>query len=162
MTAVQHEARVAVRVYDTPVPQGSKVANRFGGGVRDANAARLTPWRAKVTAAAADVARYHDPITGPVRVSVRFTFERPTSHYGTGRNTDVLRPAMLAAHPFPGRACGDLDKLVRACLDSITDAKTIWGDDTQVTDLRARKLYAGEHDLALDQAGVDIIIEAIQ
>ena len=34
----------------------------------------------------------------------------------------------------------DLDKLIRAMNDSLTDAR-VWGDDGQVTTISARKIY---------------------
>lgn len=147
--------RIGLRIHGTPIPQGSKTANRFGHGVRDANAATLKPWRDHVRATAEDRCRYHDTITGPVRVWVRFTFDRPRSHYRTGRNAHLLKDTAPA---YPGRSCGDVDKLQRAIFDALTDAG-VWADDTQVVDVRARKFYAGEHELALDRAGVVIIIE---
>lgn len=153
------EHRVAIRVRGLPIPQGSKVANRFGRGVRDANATRLKVWRGQVAAAAADAVRYEDdvPFTGPVKAWLRFTFIRPASHYRSGRNAHLLRDS---APLFPGHGCGDIDKLQRAIFDALTDAD-VWADDTQVVDVRARKMYAGEDELALDRAGVDIIIEPL-
>lgn len=149
--------RIAIRVHGTPIPQGSKVANRHGNGVRDANAATLKPWRQHVTATARDACRYHDTLHGPIRIWVRFTFQRPTSHYRTGTNAHLVKDS---APKFAGRACGDLDKLQRAIFDALTDAE-VWADDTQVVDVRARKFYAGEDELALDQPGVDIILEEL-
>lgn len=150
--------RIAIRVHGTPIPQGSKTANSFGRGVRDANAAKLKPWRETVRLAAVDQCRYVDTITGPVQVWVRFTFDRPKTHYRTGLSTSHLLASTAPA--YAGLACGDVDKLQRAVFDALTDAH-VWGDDTQVIDVRARKFYAGEHELALDQAGVDIIIEEL-
>lgn len=156
MSDLLHADRIAIRVHGLPIPQGSKVANRHGGGVRDANATRLHAWRLDVTAAAIDQARYTEPLTGPVRAWLRFTFTRPPSHYGTGRNEHILKPSAPA---YPGHGCGDIDKLQRAVFDALTVAK-VYADDTQVVDVRARKFYVGDHELALDQAGVDIILEA--
>lgn len=144
---------LVLRVYGDPIPQGSKVANRFGGGVRDSNATKLTPWRAKVRDAAADAARYHDQMIGPVFVRITFTLTRPKVHYRTGRFAHLLRDE---APVFPiARGSGDLDKLIRSCLDSLTDAR-VWVDDCQVVDMRPRKVWAGEHELALDRAGARI------
>lgn len=156
MTA-QHEGRIGIRVYGIPIPQGSKVANFHAPGVRDSNDKKLRPWRKTVRAQAEDVTRYHDPLTGPVRVWVRFTFTRPPSHYRTGRNAHLLRDA---SPTYPGRVHGDIDKLTRAIFDALTDAG-VWKDDTQVVDVRARKVYAGEDEYALDRAGVDLIVEPI-
>jgi Holliday junction resolvase RusA-like endonuclease len=158
MTTLQHAGRIGIRIYGTPIPQGSKVANHFGHGVRDANAAKLKPWRKTVRAQAEDVTRHHDTLTGPVRVWVRFTFTRPASHYRTGRNAHLVRDT---APLYPGVKHGDIDKLVRAIFDALTDAG-VWSDDTQVVDVRARKFYAGEDELALDKPGVDVVVEPIE
>ena len=151
-----HGGRIAIRIHGTPVPQGSKTANSFGRGVRDANATKLKPWREHVTAIAADATRFHDTITGPVRVWVRFTFERPKSHYRSGRNSHRLKDNA----PAQPTSKNDVDKLQRAVFDALTDA-AVWADDGQVVDVRARKFYAGEHEYALHAAGVDIIIEEL-
>lgn len=159
MTTLQH-GRIAIRVAGLPIPQGSKSAAVIKGRavIRDSNAKTLKPWRDHVRATAEDATRYHDTITGPVAVWLYFTFERPKSHYRTGRNAHLLRPN---APPFPGRPCGDIDKLQRAVFDALTDA-AVWTDDTQAVDLRrVRKVWAGEHEYAAPAAGVDIILEEI-
>jgi Holliday junction resolvase RusA-like endonuclease len=107
---------------------------------------------------AEDTCRYHDTLTGPVRVWVRFTFERPPSHYRTGRNRHLLTAAAPAMPTLD--KIGDLDKLIRAIFDALTDAE-VWADDRLVVDVRARKVYAGEDELALDRAGVDVIVEPL-
>lgn len=143
-----------------PVQQGSKTAGLRGDGrpfIRDANAHDLTSYRKTLTAQAADAWTYHDQLTGPVRAWIRFTFDRPPSHYRTGRNAHLLRDS---APSHPGRADGDLDKLVRAVCDALTDAG-VWVDDTQLVDLRARKFYAGEHEYALQRAGVQVTLELV-
>jgi Holliday junction resolvase RusA-like endonuclease len=158
VTTTQLGTRIGIRIYGTPIPQGSKTANHFGNGVRDANAKTLKPWRDHVRLTTEDTIRYHDglPLTGPVAVWLRFTFARPKSHFRTGRNAHLLRDT---APLFPGHSCGDIDKLQRAIFDALTDAK-VWADDTQITDLRrVRKFYAGEDEYALDRPGVDVVIE---
>lgn len=158
MTA-QLAGRIGIRVTGTPIPQGSKSASVIKGRaiLRDANDKTLAPWRAHVDATARDATRYHDTITGPVRVWLRFTFTRPPSHYRAGRNAHLLKDD---APRYPGLSCGDIDKLTRAVLDALTAAE-VWKDDTQVVDVRARKFYAGDDELALDRDGVDIIIEEL-
>lgn len=156
-TAPAHGPRIAITIYGTPIPQGSKVANRYGNGVRDANAAKLTPWRKQVRDEAEDVWRYRDTIRGPVRLWARFSFTRPKSHYRTGRNAALV---MDNAPTHPGRLEGDLDKLVRAVCDALTDAQ-VWTDDTLLVDLRARKFFAGEHEYALPKAGAQLIVEPL-
>lgn len=153
-------ARLTVQVSGVPIPQGSKGARAIKGRPQlfDTNAAKLAPWRKAVHDAAVDATRYHDTITGPVRVWLRFAFERPTSHYRTGRFGHLLRDD--APHYPIGPAYGDADKLTRAVFDSLTTAG-VWTDDRLVVDLRSRKFYAGEHELAPAVPGVDIIIEEV-
>ena len=147
--------RLIITVFGRPITQGSKTNTRYGG-MRDANAKTLKPWRDAVTTEAEDATRYTDTITAPVRVWIRFTFNRPTSHYRTGRNGHLLKDQ---APLFP-TAKNDIDKLQRACFDALTDAH-VWGDDGQVIDVRARKFWAGEHEYALPRAGVQLILEEV-
>jgi Holliday junction resolvase RusA-like endonuclease len=89
-----------------------------------------------------------------VSVQITFTFARPANHFGTGRNSDTVK---ASSPPFPSsHSVGDIDKLVRACLDSITDSG-IWADDSQVVGLMAHKVWLGEL-LALDRPGAVIDI----
>lgn len=62
-----------------------------------------------------------------VRVDLEFYHVRPAS---------VKRKHKITA--------GDLDKLTRAALDSLTDSKIIT-DDSRVVELRCKKKYADEH-----------------
>jgi Holliday junction resolvase RusA-like endonuclease len=149
-----HEGRIGIRVYGTPITQGSKTKNRFG--MHDDNAKTLHPWRKKVQQHAEFVTRLHDTLTGPVRVWIRFTFDRPPSHYRTGRNAHLLKDGAPA---YPTHY-NDIDKLQRAVFDALTQAE-VWKDDGLIIDVRARKFYAGEDELALDRAGVDVIVEPL-
>lgn len=154
MTQPQHGVRVGIRVYGTPITQGSKTKGRYS--IYDDNAKTLKPWRKKVKEAAEDQCRFVETITGPVRVWLRFTFDRPKTHFRTGRNAHLLRDA---APRFPTWH-NDVDKLTRAVFDSLTDAG-VWADDGLVVDERVRKFYANEHELALARAGVDVVIEPL-
>ena len=152
-----------ITAYGKPITQGSKIRTRWS--MRDANGATLTPWRDNVRSAALEVLRVGPedehgmaerigfPFNkDPVRVQIVFTFARPNSHFGTGRNTNTVK---ASAPPFPSsHAMGDIDKLVRACLDSLTDA-CVWTDDSQVVFLSACKVWVGEV-LALDRPGAVI------
>lgn len=162
VSATAIDAAYAVRILGIPVPQGSKVAfidrATKSARLKDANEKTLKTWRKHVTNTARTAISPLDgvPFTGPVQVWVRFTFERPASHWRTGRNAHLLKDT---APIYPTYKL-DVDKLQRAIFDALTDAG-IWADDGLVVDVRARKFYAGEHELALDQAGVDIIIEPL-
>lgn len=146
---------LVIIAYGKPVTQGSKVRTRWG--MRDDNTATLRPWREAVKTAALEVMQAHDRYIGPVTVRIVFCFDRPAHHYRTGRNAHLLRDA-APAFPF-NRGSGDTDKLTRACFDALTDAG-VWKDDAQVVDVRARKVWAGEHELALHIPGVAIGVTA--
>jgi len=147
---------INLTAYGKPVTQGSKTRTRWG--MRDDNADTLRPWREAVKGAALDAMRWHDRLDGPVRVQLVYTFDRPAGHYRTGRNAHLLRDT---APRFPAnRSSGDVDKLERACFDALTDGGA-WKDDSQVVDVRARKVWADEHELALHIPGVLIQIQEV-
>jgi len=129
-------------VLGVPVPQGSKRV--FHGRLVDVNRDKLRDWRAMVGGAVADLGR----IEGPVKVWLIFYMPRPRGHYGSGRNSSVLRPSAPA---YPATK-PDIDKLVRACLDAMTGM--VFRDDSQVVFLNAHKHYADAR-----QPGVYIEIE---
>ncbi len=143
MSQISQDLAIVVVAYGTPVTQGSIRSLGAGRPSVHSNARRLKPWRSTVHEAALAVMEQHDRLTGPVQVRVLFCFDRPSGHYRTGRNAHLLRDFA------PGRPCsrgsGDLDKLVRACLDALTDA-AVWQDDSQVVELRASKTWAGDEE----------------
>lgn len=118
-------------VHGTPVSQGSK--DPWGG---ETNAKKLRPWRAAVAAEAAAQMNGEPPITGPVLLRVAFYFARPKSHFGTGRNANVLKqnaPHYVAKAP-------DLDKLIRSIGDALTSVAI--RDDAQIASISAVKLWS--------------------
>jgi Holliday junction resolvase RusA-like endonuclease len=121
--------------------------------MRDSNGDTLDPWRDNVRSMATKEVEADTGFnTDPVNVNIYFTFARPTAHFGTGRNKALIK---ASAPPFPSsHAIGDIDKLVRACLDALTDAG-VWKDDSQVVQLHALKVWVG-HVLALDRPGAVI------
>lgn len=124
------------------VPQGSKTAfisKSTGRPIVVDKDRRLPEWRSKVTNSAmqrmADTA-YSLPLTGPLAVSITFVMERPRSHYGTGKNADKVK----ASSPKWPATMPDIDKLLRAILDGITDSQ-MWRDDGQVVWVQCAKRY---------------------
>lgn len=126
---------ITFSVTGLPVPQGSKTIAKGGGKtwLRDANAARLKPWRAKV-AAAADLGVTFDC---PVSVFAVFYLPRPQ------------KPRWWA----PAVKVGDVDKLARALLDGLTDGGLL-ADDSRVVDLHSYKRYETED----NPAGVRVAV----
>jgi Holliday junction resolvase RusA-like endonuclease len=78
-------------------------------------------------------------ITGPVRLTVRFSLPMPKGMKITG-----------AAAPHVKKP--DADNLLKAVMDSLT-AVCVWKDDAQVFETLAGKYYTGE------KTGAQIIIE---
>jgi Holliday junction resolvase RusA-like endonuclease len=78
-------------------------------------------------------------ITGPVRLTVRFSFPMPKGMAITG----------IAA---PHVKKPDTDNLLKAVMDSLT-AVHVWKDDAQVFETLASKYYTGK------KTGAQIIIE---
>jgi len=97
--------------------------------------AKCKPWQAGVTQAAA-AAMKGEPWRGPVMLTLVFYMPRPKGHYGTGKNAGMLRPSAPVHHTTKP----DLDKLVRAVKDGLTGV--VYGDDSQVVWINARKEYA--------------------
>lgn len=114
-----------------PAPQGSK--RNIGGGRMIEASAGVGPWRDRVAGETQRLA--HPQFTGPTRVTLRFLLIRPAAHLGA-------RGVVKASAPrWPGGKRYDLDKLVRAVLDGLTDGGLL-SDDGNVAWLRARKEYA--------------------
>lgn len=120
----------AVKVHGTPMEQGSMTCVGFGGNhnVQPSNKKYLKPWRDLIKKAGE--ALPVTGITGPLGVEVTLTVERPKT---------VTRgwPSAKANRRGVG---GDIDKLARAVLDGLTLSK-VFGDDSQVVELTARKCY---------------------
>lgn len=140
---------LAFSVPGRPVPQGSKKAmpHRTTGHpiLIDDNSPALKRYRKDVGLAAR--AAHATCLSGPVEVDVWFLVERPKTHFGTGRNSALIKES-APEHPV---ARPDLDKYVRAVLDALT--QVCWHDDSQVVTVTARKRYC------VQGAGPETVIE---
>lgn len=131
---------VTFGVSGKPEPQGSKSAIVRNGraliveGRRSTSRRRFEAWRRAVTAAARAAWVGRAPLSGPVAITCDFRFARPKTHYRISGGLRPSAPAHRVARP-------DLDKLIRAVLDSITAAH-LWGDDSQVVKTSASKSWA--------------------
>jgi Holliday junction resolvase RusA-like endonuclease len=113
-------------VEGTPIPQGSKTAYVVGkrAVIVDANKDALKPWRDRIRAAAE--VHFRGPRLEDVAVVVIAEFRMP-------RPKSVKR---IYPHVKP-----DVDKLLRAVLDALTDAG-VWKDDGQVVSATPSKVYS--------------------
>ena len=110
-------------VHGLPVPQGSSRAFVVNGRAVVTSANRnLKDWRNLVSLRAQEFAKMHE---GAIGIELQFFLPRPAS----------LPKKVLHHMKKP-----DLDKLIRACLDSMTGI--MFKDDSQVTSIQASKEYA--------------------
>lgn len=113
---------VSFSVLGTPISQGSK---RHVGGGRMIESANLRPWRQAVAWEAKIAAKGH-VFRGPVNVSICFYLRRPKKPQS----------------PYPDRK-PDMDKLIRAIFDGLTDGG-VWEDDARCVILEAGKFYCND------------------
>ena len=116
-----------IQIFGDPAPQGSKRV--FNGRIVEAAGNKLKVWRKAIAAACqSQVTEEHSLLLGPVRVVVVFYLPRPASVTIKKRALPIVPP--------------DLDKLLRGLLDGIGQSEVIWGDDSQVVEVVAKKFYA--------------------
>lgn len=78
-----------------------------------------------------------EPMTGPLTLSCDFRMKRPKSHYGTGKNSDVLKPSAPYYHTIKS----DIDNLLKLVMDCLSGI--VWVDDCQICVLKETvKKYA--------------------
>lgn len=93
---------------------------------KDANP-KSKAWMDSVRSAAVEaMGKDWEPLRCPIRLSVRFEFGRPKSHYGSGRNGDLVK----ASAPREHAQTPDLSKLMRAVEDGMTGI--VYSDDRQI------------------------------
>ena len=83
----------------------------------------------------------------PVKADIEFVFPRPKSHFGTGKNADVLKAS--APKYSTSRGNGDIDKLARSTLDglSVSAGGSVLEDDCLVVELNTKKRYINKDEL---------------
>jgi crossover junction endodeoxyribonuclease RusA len=132
LTADPHDP-IQVFVPGHPKAQGSK--KHVGKGVMVEMAKDLKPWRQAIANRFSE-ARDGRTLIGPIGVRVVFFFNRPQSHYGTGRNAGFVK----AHAPRWRDAAPDLDKLQRALFDGLVMSGVIH-DDRFIVKVEADKVY---------------------
>ncbi len=131
MSPIGPVSPVALRVYGTPGPQGSK--RHVGGGRMVESSKKVGPWREAVVAAAIAAGRADADITCPVVVTVQFYFARPKAHYTAVGTLKPSAPGWVTTTP-------DLDKCLRSTFDGLVQAGVI-RDDKQIVRVMAEKRY---------------------
>jgi crossover junction endodeoxyribonuclease RusA len=116
---------LTIDVSGEPASQGSHSV--INGRIVQVNSSKHKRWRNAVVFAALDlIAEDWEPIDEPVELSVIFYLPKPKT----------------ATRELPS-VVPDLDKLIRAVGDSLTDAGII-RDDSRIIAIHAQKLYADD------------------
>ena len=118
---------IELNVFGDPAPQGSKQIVR--GRLIEASSAKLKKWRKAIEVACLEYADQNIRL-GAVRLEVDFFMPRPKSVPFKKRALPIVPP--------------DLDKLLRGVGDGIGQSGVIWGDDSQIVEIAARKFYDDE------------------
>lgn len=143
---------ISFEVYGKAQPAGSKRAfrNHHSGhiAVVDANA-KSKPWKQEVAAAANAAYDGTSLLTGPLAVTFVFTVTRPKSHYGTGKNSQVLKPSA----PSDPTIRPDLLKLARGIEDALTGV--LYVDDSQIIEEHLYKCYGDRDRVEIDVTEYD-------
>lgn len=103
--------------------------------ITDANK-DVKSWRNDVAIAGKAAWGDTPPTSEPLRLYVNFRRQRPKGHYGTGKNSGILK----ASAPEYPTTRPDQTKLLRAVEDALTGI--IWLDDSQIVIQVARKTWA--------------------
>ena len=125
---------ITFKVLGTPKPQSRPKA--FSRGKFTSVYSPVTAWRNDVKYAANKLFEDQGKIVGAMIVEIEYYFKRPDSHYGTGKNSDIVKkssPKRMVKRP-------DLDNLNKAVLDAMQDSGLI-GDDSAVVRLISTKHY---------------------
>jgi Holliday junction resolvase RusA-like endonuclease len=133
---------IALRVLGKPVALSRVSAGQFGGRY-------LALASSKQIGAVVDAwerigePRFDDDV--PLSLEVDFYFERPASHFGSGRNADKLKPS-AKAEPTSRPDLSNLVKLVEDALNG-----NAYRDDSRIVRTVAAKRYG-------DRARTEIVL----
>ena len=128
---------VSITVYGTARPAGSK--KHVGRGIIVDAGKHTAKWKRAVRKAAkAAMQGLPQPlfIERPLEMSYVFYRARPKYHYGTGRNSGMVKQQYLGAYPI---TTPDLTKIVRATEDALLDV--VYDDDARVVTQHNDKRY---------------------
>jgi Holliday junction resolvase RusA-like endonuclease len=140
-------------------PAGSKRGfplkrnGRYTGRVAmvDASGQAGKDWRGDVKHAAQSCYT-REPMTGALGLVLVFWISRPKCHFGSGKNSAVLKPS-APIYPTPQP---DATKLLRSVEDALTGI--VWKDDAQIVSQLVHKRYCDE---VYNRPGVQIMVREL-
>ncbi len=125
-----HKAFVLGKPKAQPRPRAFAV----GGRARVYNPATAEGWKSEVAQAFRSVAGYNS--NNPIEIQVNLWFERPKSHFGTGRNASNVKGSAPVFHTQKP----DVDNVAKGILDALVHIKA-FHDDSQVITLTISKQW---------------------
>jgi len=125
-------------IYGTPKPQPRPRAFVRGNRASVYNPKSANEWKRAI---ALGLHRFHGmKETAVFHVELSFFFERPKSHFGTGKNANLLKSTASKKH----NQKPDLDNLMKAPLDVLSNIN-FWIDDSQVVSSTITKAWADKY-----------------
>lgn len=76
----------------------------------------------------------------PLEAEIEFVFDRPSTHFGTGRNAGELKERFRFARPAGGKNGGDFDNLAKLVTDGLEGVA--YHNDSQLAEVRITKRYS--------------------
>lgn len=127
-----------------PIEPKPQKRPRFGkfGTYEDKN---MKAWRRQVSSY---IAKHYKGEYFYSAISVDVTFymkatkamsQEPTARTGAKRKAEYER---FVAEQIPHDKKPDLDNLIKAVFDSVSDSKVVWSDDNIISEVQARKVYS--------------------
>jgi len=126
-------------VHGDPKAQPRTRASSFGGGrARVYDPGTANGWKNLIAQALRKYAG--QAITDALHVDLTFFFPRPRSHFGTGKNSKLMKEFAPEFHTKKP----DIDNLEKAVYDALSEKSGIglWKDDAQIVSCRPHKMYA--------------------
>lgn len=137
-------------IHGTPKPQSRpRTANR---GRFNVIYSETTEWKEGVKFQTRQ-AKEDNFFDGAIKVDLDFFFNRPKSHYGTGKNSGVLKKSAPKYHTKKP----DKDNLEKAVTDALVDAGLL-SDDSIIVTGETSKWYCEPG----DSSGCDIHIKKLE
>jgi len=124
-------------IFGTPKPQPRPRAFSRGGKAGVYNPKTADVWKATIMGSLSQYRDLH--LDGRIWLNLEFCMQRPKSHFGTGRNAEMVKDKAPKHHIQKP----DIDNLVKSTMDAITNLG-IWNDDCQVVNLITRKIWVSD------------------
>ena len=111
---------------------------RRGAFVHAYTPATADDFKQACRAAARSAGLSHKRLEGPIGLTVIFMMPRPASHFGSGKNSETLKPAAPRGWHTQKP---DLDNIEKALKDALSD-EGVWVDDCQVCKCSKTKTWS--------------------